>query len=194
MDFNEHVLVEMMSQMTSLNEEEKQAIRESFPIQHVSRDSFLLKQGQVARRAYFVIKGCVREYHLQDGEEVTTAFFTENMSAANFGSLASQKPSKSYLVCSEETTLAVLDVEKEKELYRKFPRFESFCRAGMEEMMGQKQEQLSTFISLKPEQRYEKLVSERPDLLNRVPQFQIASFLGIKPETLSRIRRRLSKN
>ena len=77
---------------------------------------------------------------------------------------------------------------------KKYPRFETFCRTGMEKMMGEKQSQLAEFIVLKPEQRYLKLQEERPDLLNRVPQFQIASYLGIKPETLSRIRKRLVKS
>jgi len=94
-------------------------------------------------------------------------------------------------VCSEITTVAILRDDKEKELYQKFPRFEIFCRTGMEEMMGQKQEQLTEFMVLNPEQCYLKLRNERPDLLNRVPQYQIASYLGIKPETLSRIRARI---
>ena len=64
----------------------------------------------------------------------------------------------------------------------------------MEEMMGNKQQELTELITLKPEKRYEKLQQERPDLLNRVPQYQIASYLGIKPETLSRIRKRTLKN
>lgn len=59
-------------------------------------------------------------------------------------------------------------------------------------MMGQKQQQLAEYITLKPEQRYQKLQDERPDLINRVPQYHIASYLGIKPETLSRIRARLT--
>ncbi len=189
-----HILVEILSQMTPLTQEEENSIENSFPIKTYPSGTFLLKEGQVARDAYYVIKGCVREYEQLDGEENTTGFFTENMSLANFQSMASGAPSRKFFVCNEETTVAIVNSEKEEELYKKHPRFESFCRAGMEQMLGEKQDQLAEMISLKPEQRYLKLQSERPDLLNRVPQYQIASYLGISPETLSRIRKRMVKN
>ncbi len=189
-----HILVEMMSSMTPLTEEEKRAIEASFPIKTYEKGALLLRAGQIAHNAFFVIKGCVREYELVDGEEKTTAFFTEQQSVVNFNSLANGVPSKQYFQCNETTTVAVLNAQKEKQLYEEFPRFETFCRQGTEKMLGEKQSQLVEYISLKPEQRYEKLQRERPDLLNRVPQYQIASYLGVKPETLSRIRKRLAKN
>lgn len=185
-----HVLVELMAELTELSEEEKQAIEESAPIVTFEKGTLLLKEGQIARNAYYVIKGCIREYEIIDGEERTTAFYLEDQSVINFDSMANQRPSKKYFVCNELSTVAILNSEKEEELYRRFPRFESFCRTGLEQMMGEKQEQLSELITLKPEKRYEKLQREQPDLLNRVPQYQIASFLGITPEALSRIRSR----
>lgn len=189
-----HILVEILSALTHLNEEEKSEIEKSFPIKEFGKESHLLKEGQIAQNAYFVVKGCIREYELIDGEEKTIEFYTENQSVANFNSLANGIPSKRYFICNEKTTVAVLNSEKEKELYRKFPRFETFCRSGMEQMLGDKQSQLAEYISLKPKQRYLKLQEQRPDLINRVPQYQIASYLGIKPETLSRIRKQLVRN
>lgn len=189
-----HILVEMMSQLTQLSKEEQSAIENSFLIKTFEKGAYLLKEGQVAKDTYFIIKGCIREYKLIDGEEKTTAFFTEHQPVANFNSLANQAPSNQNFVCCEATTVTILNEEKEQALYRQFPRFEAFCRTGMEKMMGEKQNQLVDFIALKPEQRYLKLQQERPDLLNRVPQYQIASYLGIKPETLSRIRKRLAKS
>lgn len=189
-----HILVEMMSRLTSLTEEEELAIENSIPIKTFTKGTYLLKQGQVAIESYFIIEGCIREYELIGGEEKTTAFFTEHQSVANFNSLVNKIPSKQNFICSEATTVAILNEEKEKKLYRKFPRFETFCRTGMEKMMGEKQEELTEFITLKPEQQYLKLQTERPDLLHRVPQYQIASYLGIEPETLSRIRKRQVKN
>lgn len=187
----EHISVQMLSQLTSLSEEEKLAIVEAIPIKSFEKGTYLLKQGQVARNSFFVIEGCIREYELLDGEERTTAFYTEEDAVANFSSMSSQSPSKQNWVCVERTTLTVLNVEKEEQLYQRFPRFETFCRTGMEQMMGAKQEQMARFMGMKPEQRYQILMEERPDLLNRVPQYQLASYLGISPETLSRIRRRI---
>lgn len=184
---SKHILVEMMSQMTSLTEEEKGAIEQSFPISTYDKGKHLLKEGQIAKNAYFVIKGCIREYELHGGAEKTTAFYTEQQSAINFSSQSNNLPSTKYFECMEETTVAILNGEKEKSLYRQHPRFEKFCREGMEQMMGSQQETLSKFIVSNPTERYLQLVKERPDLINRVPQYQIASYLGIKPETLSRI-------
>ena len=188
-----HILVELMSQLTTLTEAETLSIETSFQIQTFEKKTFLLKEGQVAKDSYFVIKGCVREYKLIDGEEITTAFFTENDSVVNFDSISNQTPSKKNFICNERTTVAIMNAEKEEALYRQHPRFEQFCRKGMEQMMGANQDQLSELITLKPEQRYRKLQAEKPDLLNRTPQYQIASYLGIQPETLSRIRKKMGK-
>lgn len=186
-----HILVDMMSQLTPLSEEEKADIKRSFPIENFEKGTHLLKEEQIAQNAYFVIKGCVREYKQLDGEEKTIAFYTEKQSVINFSSMLNKAPSKINFVCSEDCTLAILNATKENELYQKHPRFESFCRSGVEQMLGEKHDELTEFLSLKPEERYLKLQQDRPDLINRVPQYQIASYLGIKPETLSRIRKRM---
>lgn len=189
-----HTLVQILSQLTPLTKEEENDVIAAFPIKTFEKGTYLIKEGKYVKDAYFVVSGCIREYTLQDGEEKTTAFYTEQQSAVDFVALTQKKPSKINFICTEETTVAIVNAEKEQALYKKHPRFESFCRSGVEQMMGQKQEQLAESINLKPEQRYQKLVAERPELVNRVPQYQIASYLGIKPETLSRIRLRMVKN
>jgi CRP-like cAMP-binding protein len=188
-----HILVTLMQQLTPLTKEEALDIEESFPIKTVTKGTYLLKEGTISKEAYYIIKGCIRAYKLQEGEEKTTSFFTENQSVINFNSITNNIASTINFICEEETTIAILNAEKEKALYLKHPRFETFCRNGVEKMMGEKQEQQIEYISLKPEQRYLKLQKENPNLINRVPQYQIASYLGIKPETLSRIRARLVK-
>lgn len=186
-----NILVDIMSQLTKLTNEEVLAIEESFPIRTFSKGTYLLKEGQIATNVYFVIEGCIRNYELINDEEKTWNFYTENQSAANFSSLANGTASKQNFVCMEETTVAIINSTKEQELYKRFPRFETFCRTGVEQMMGNKQEELAKFITLGPEERYLTLLSERPSLTNRVPQHQLASYLGITPETLSRIKRRI---
>lgn len=187
-----HVLIEQLSQLTRLSEEEKEAIEQSFPIKTFAKGTFLVKERQIARDAYLVIEGCVRKYAIDDGEEITSGLYTEGDSVADFNSLANQSPSKYFFVCTEKTTVAVINSEKEAALYQRFPRFEAICRVEFEKMMGQKAEQSEAFARKTPEEKYLLLQVERPDLLQRVPQHQIASFLGIKPETLSRIRKRLT--
>lgn len=190
----ENTLVEMMSNFIDLNKEEKQGILEAFPIKTYKKGTDLLKEGQIAKDAFLVIKGCIRKYSIEDGEEKTTGFFTEFQSAINFDSMANNSPSKYYFTLTEDSIVAILNSEKETALYKKFPRFGEVCRVEMEKMLGASQEDLSAFINTTPKERYLNLLKEKPNLINRVPQYQLASYLGIKPETLSRIRKRISIN
>jgi len=187
-----NTLVEMMSNIIDLTDEEKQGILEAFPIKTYLKGTNLLKEGQIAKDAFLVIKGCLRKYCIKDGEEMTTEFFTEFQSAVNFDSMSNSSPSKYYFTCTEDSTIAILNSKKETALYKKFPRFGEICRVEMEKMLGASQEDLSAFINSTPKERYLNLLKTRPDLVQRVPQYQLASYLGIKPETLSRIRKRVS--
>ena len=188
----ENTLVELMSNFIDLTDDEKQGILEAIPIRTFPKGTVLLKEGQVAEDAYLVIKGCIRKYSIDKGEEKTSAFYTEFQSAANFDSLAKKEPSKYYFSCTEDTTVSILNSEKEKALYKKFPRFGEVCRVEMEKMLGAAQEEISSFINSTPKERYLNLMKTRPGLVQRVPQYQLASFIGVKPETLSRIRKRIS--
>lgn len=119
-------------------------------------------------------------------------FYTENQSITSFESYSNQTPSKHYLECIEDCELSVTTREAEKTMYNKFPHFEKLCRKEAEKALGEYQETLATYITTSPEERYLNLVQDRPDLLNRVPQHQLASYLGVKPESLSRIRKRIA--
>ncbi len=185
-------LVQLMSSFIDLTNEEKQGILEAFPVKSYTKGTALLKEGQIAKDAFFVIQGCIRKYSIEDGEEKTAEFFTEFQSAVNFDSMSNNSPSKVYFTCTEDTTVAIINSEKESALYKKFPRFGEVCRVEMEKMFGASQEELTTFKNSTPKERYLNLLKERPNLVQRVPQYQLASYLGIKPETLSRIRKKIS--
>lgn len=177
-----------------VNEEEMTAIVDLFPIRTFKKGTVLLRAGQVANETYYVHKGLVRQYYLIDGDEKNTFFYTEGHSVSSMTSLTSRQPAKHFLACLEESTLSVIERDKETELYRRFPRFENMCRASTEEELGNYQDMLATYITSSPEERYFNLIESRPELLDRVPQYQLASFLGVKPETLSRIRKRIARN
>ena len=187
-----NILVEMMSNFIDLTNDEKNGIIEAFPIKTFKKGDDLIKEGQIVKDAFLVIKGCLREYYLDKGDEKTTEFYTEFQSAVNFDSLSNNKPSKYYFTCVENSTIAIINSEKENELYKKFPRFGEVCRVEMEKMIGQSQVKYSKFKNSTPKERYLNLLKERPNLIQRVPQYQLASYLGIKPETLSRIRKKVS--
>jgi len=192
MDSVENTLVEMMSNFLDLTDDEKQGILEAFPIKEYAKGANLLNVGQVSKDAFLVIRGCVRKYALEDGDENTIEFYTEMQSAIDFDSISNGSPSKYCLTCVEDSIIAILNAERETELYRKFPRFGEVCRVELEKMLGASHENLSKFKNSTPKDRYLSLLEERPGLIDRVPQYQLASYLGVKPETLSRIRKRIS--
>ena len=175
-----------------LSEEEITYIDSIQVISTYPKGKILLSEGQIATKNFYVVAGCVRKYHLKDGEEKTTDFFLEEDSISTSPSRGHHAKSKYFLECLEETTLKVITLEQEEQLYLKFPKFQSMCRISTEKKLEEYQDMLSEFISSSPEERYLRLQETRPDLMNRVPQYQLASYLGVKPESLSRIRKRLT--
>jgi CRP-like cAMP-binding protein len=185
-------LTDIISSFPSLNEEEAKAIAENIIVKPFKKGTVLLNEGDISKECYMVLKGCVRQYYIIDGEEKTTAFFTEGQPVASFTSYINQTPSKHFLVCAEDCSLTVGTKEKEEEMCRQFPKLEPIIRSEIERNAGIVQEEYSAFITSSPEERYLNLLEKRPSLLNRVPQHQIASYLGIKPESLSRLRKRIT--
>ena len=174
-----------------LSEKERKYISSLQSVVNYKKGTIFVSEGQLVDKCYHVIKGCVRKYHLKDGEEKTTDFYIELDSISTRPGRIVLAKSKFNLECVEDTSLTVLSAEQENILYEKFPRFQEMCRISTEYKLEEYQEKLSKFISSSPEERYLDLMENRPELLNRVPQYQLASFLGIKPESLSRIRKRL---
>jgi CRP-like cAMP-binding protein len=167
------------------------AVRSFLKISSYKAGTLLLKAGEIGTDRFHVLKGCVRQYYILDGEERTTFFYTEDPAYSSFSSAPKKLPSNYYLACTEDTILTVFSVEKEGEFFNKFPHLESLSRIATEEQLGDYQEMLAKYITSTPEERYLNLLKSRPSLLNRVPQYQLASYLGVKPESLSRIRKRI---
>jgi CRP-like cAMP-binding protein len=177
-----------------LSESEVKAIHDSMIIKRFSKDDFLIREGQVMKDTYFVLQGCVRQYKLVDGNEITTKFFTEEQWIISTGDMNDNEPSADYLVCCEDTVVSVGNEESAIRIFEHFPRFESIARAIVQDVLFDYQKMLSAFITQTPEQRYLNLQKTRPDILQRVSQYHIASYIGVKPESLSRIRKRLAEN
>lgn len=184
------ILFDFISKYVSLTEEEKDALTSLDLIRAVKKGTILLKEGQKSRDNYFVLKGCLRKYYVIDGEEKTTAFYTE-LEALTPHCVASKAPSEYYISCLEDTILAVSNPDMEVEVNGKFPKFDTMCRMLSEELLAKQLIDFDAFKTSSPEQRYVNLLQKRPDLIQRVPQHQLASYLGIKPQSLSRLRARI---
>jgi CRP-like cAMP-binding protein len=182
-----------MSKFIQLDEKEIEAISSQIHIKNFKAGDVLLKEGNISKVSYFNLKGCVRLYYLIDGEEKTTFFYTENRFISSIRSFTTNTPADHYLECIEDCVLAPIPYDIEKELLINFPKLETFARIILEQELANYQEMLSAYIMSNPEQRYQRILKNNPDLLQRVPLYHLASYLGIKAESLSRIRKRISK-
>lgn len=189
----EEAILQYIAAFKTLSEAETRAILDNLRVRTFERGTILLREGQVSDLCYFVLQGCVRQYYLVDGVEKTTNFFTEGQPITAYEGTFKQLPSKFYLSCVEDSMLSVGTQEDEAALFQKFPQFEFICRLATEEELGKSQGKLADFIISTPEERYLNLLKNRPDLLDRVPQYQLASYIGVAPESLSRIRKRISE-
>jgi CRP-like cAMP-binding protein len=142
---------------------------------------------------YFIEKGLIRYFQDADGEEVTGQFFFEGGWYTDFDSYLTGYPSKQTVQAIEDSSLMFISKKDVDELYNEMPKFERFGRLlGEQTHLGirKKIDQLTLFSA---EERYLDLLRNRPKVIKRVPQHYIASYLGIKPQSLSRIRKRISK-
>lgn len=184
------ILFDFISKYVSLTEEEKNALLSLDLFHSVKKGTVLLKEGQKSQEIYFVLKGCIRVYYIIDGEEKTTAFYTE-MESLTPHCVINKAPSDYFIGCVEDSILLVSNTDMSVEVNRKFPKFDTMCRMLSEELLAKKQIDFDEFKTSSPEQRYLNLIQKRPDLIQRVPQHQLASYLGIKPQSLSRLRARV---
>ena len=184
------LLFDFISKYISLTEDEKNIIISLNTFRTIKKGTTLLREGQNSNESYFVLKGCIRTYYMIDGVEKTTAFYTE-MDALTPACVINKAPSEYYISCIEDSIITISTPEMEVEIFNKFPKFESMCRVLSEELLVKQSINFDEFKTSSPEQRYLNLLQSRPDLIQRVPQHQLASYLGIKPESLSRLRARI---
>lgn len=185
------LLIQFISKYITLNQQEQDALFKLDLFKTVNKGQILLKEGEYSKEGYFVLKGCIRVFYMIEGAEKTTAFYTEMEGLTPLCAL-SGKPSDYNVAAIEESVLIKTNTDLEAEMFAKFPKFETMCRLMSEELLAKQQLDFDEFKTSSPEQRYYSLLQKRPDLLQRVPLNQLASFLGISPPSLSRLRARIT--
>ncbi|MEM7374731.1 MAG: Crp/Fnr family transcriptional regulator [Bacteroidota bacterium] len=177
-----------------LSREERDFLKQHIPVRRVGKQKNLLSEGEVSTEFFFLIEGCIRLFYEVDSEEKTAFFYTEGEFVSSYESYTRQTPARHFLQTIEACTLAVISVELADQMLAEFPTFAHLARLAMEEELIIYQDILATFITLSPEQRYRNLLARKPELAQRVPQYLLASYLGVAPETLSRIRNRMRED
>lgn len=162
-----------------------------FEPQSLKKKQYLLAVDQVCDFIAFVSKGCIRHYHIKDGDEVTCDVSFENQFLTDFSSFNSGLGSRMTFQALEDTTLFVISKSRLHDLYQINPKFEGLARKIAEQVAIRSTEIAMSLAADSPEERYINLLNEKPAIFQRVQQKYIAHMLGIKPESLSRIRKRV---
>lgn len=185
-------LIKHFEQHVDLEDAEIEFIKDNIPVKKIKKNQLLLAKGETSKEFYFILKGSVRLFYMTDFEEKTAFFYFENMFVSSYESFTKQVPSKHYLQTIEDSVIAIISFEVAHKLLELFSKFDFLARVMMEEELIVCQEIISSFITQNAEKRYLKLISDKKHLLQRIPQYHLATFLGVAPETLSRIRKRIS--
>lgn len=184
-------LIEFLSDFDQLSDDAVMVLANAIPVISPKRGTTLVEVGKIPTECYFVLRGLVREFQFIDGTERTTAFYTESNGIVSSTSFTEQTPSSSYLRCDEDCLLIAGNIELEEAHFEKFPELLEITRSMLESDLNKTKNQYKNFILSSPLERYQNFLKARPDLHNRVPLHQVASYLGMTPESLSRIRKRL---
>jgi CRP-like cAMP-binding protein len=181
-----------IARFIELEEKEFEIFQNILSYKRLQKKEILLRIGQDCRNIYFINKGCIRYYYLVDGEEKTAQFFFENGWFTDYESFLTGSPAENYVDALEETELLCVERDSLNQLYKQVPKFEKFGRMMAENAYLGIRHRTKNLTTLSAEQRYLNLMKERHKIFERIPQHYIASYLNIRPQSLSRIRKQLS--
>ncbi len=186
------LLINYFSQYTSISPRQAQIIRDNAIIKEFPKGTMLLKAGGYAKESYLVLKGLIRSFFLKNGEEINTEFFLEYDPVVPV-SYIKQQPSDYFIECLEDCVVSIGRTERTEQFLLSYPEFVPLYRKISDDYSTNQLVAADKFRNLSPEEHYLEIMNVKPELLERVPQYHISSYLGIKPQSLSRIRKRLSK-
>jgi CRP-like cAMP-binding protein len=185
-------LIDSIKSFIDLSQKETDYIGQLFKEKSIKKGDFFLAEGQVCKQVGFIIKGLIRYYINHDGEEKTYAFAQENNFVCNYESFIPQAPTTKIIQALEDCEMLIVSFDDLQIFYKSIAQGERFGRLVIGQVFIQLLQDLSSFYTDSPEYRYEKFVKEHPDLQQRISQYYIASYVGVKPQSLSRIRKRIS--
>lgn len=188
------LLFESLAHHISLDSTEIQTIQSLIETTTFKRGQFLLQAGEACLYEYFVLNGVVRAFYVNEqGEEHTTFFSTEGWWTGNLKSFVKGTPSSFFLQLMESTEIIRLNKASIEKLYEDVPKLERYFRILLQNRLISVQDRVSGHLSFTAEERYINFRKKYPNLEQRISQKYIASYLGITPAYLSRLRKRMSE-
>lgn len=187
---------QQMDNWVVFNDEEWSVIVNFLHFRMIAKKDHFTKAGEVCRELGFILSGSIRLYHLKGDEEITSYFCLDNEFITSYKSFIRQEPGKSSIQVLEDTLVVTFDYNGLQQLLN-HPvtayKMERFGRLMAEDLVSCYEDRLLTFITQTPEERYASLLENSPRVLQHIPQYYVASYLGITPVSLSRIRKRILK-
>jgi CRP-like cAMP-binding protein len=183
-------LLAFMRRFIALDAAEEEVVRQLFVPERLAKGDYLLQPGEVSRKVAFIGRGVLHNFQLRDGQEVTYYFGREVEFIGDYPSFLPAVPSTNGIQALEDAELLTITRNGLQQLYQQVRAGERFGRLVAEALFVDVLGQLTSFYEDTPEQRYERFLALYPDLQQRVPQYYIASYVGVRPQSLSRIRGR----
>jgi CRP/FNR family transcriptional regulator, anaerobic regulatory protein len=185
-------IIQSIKYLVPLNANEEKAFLDILQINHFKKKEFLLQEGKVSSKISFINNGCMRLFYLVDGIENTIQFFFGDSWYTDYTSFSTGEPTMENLQALENTEVVQFTKEQLNTLCNEYPIFDRVARVMAENAFQSISKLNKMLTNEEPTERYLNLLQQRPDVVEKIPQHYIASYLGIKPESLSRIRKRIS--
>jgi CRP-like cAMP-binding protein len=183
-----------VAKYVTLSEEELEFLHSLLRVRKVKKKTFLLQEGEVCDFEAFIVKGLIRSYYLdKEGVETILLFAVEDWWVSDITSFADRKPSNIFIETLEDSELLVLDFAGKTRLLERIPVFERMYRLLVQRSLGVLQQRFYSTLSETAEERYKQFLEKYPLVAQRVPQHQIARYIGVSPEFLSKVRSGLFK-
>ncbi|WP_286969740.1 Crp/Fnr family transcriptional regulator [Flavobacterium sp. UBA4854] len=188
------LILENIAKHVSLTPEEQALFLSKLETNNYKAKTLLLNAGEVCKHSYFVNSGILRSFNINDNiVEHVLSFACEGWWMSDMYSYFSQKPGQLFIEVLEEAEVVSLSKENQEQLYLEIPKLERFFRILIENSLVANQQRLMDNLSLPAEERFEKFTKKYGTLVHKVPQKQIASFIGVTPEFFSKMKARLLK-
>jgi CRP-like cAMP-binding protein len=187
-------LLKLFNQIAELDKKEVELIKSSFKPLSLAKGTFFLRAGEVNKNVGFLQKGLVRYFVYKDGEEATFEFTKEGEFIADYQSFNNNAISVQNIQAIEDCELLIINYPKVQAIFSTTKNGNLIGRQIIEHRFDVMVSQLLAIYMQSPEERYKNFISQYSDLTQRIPQYLIASYVGVKPPSLSRIRRRFAKN
>lgn len=194
-DYMKNKIIEYIEKFVKLTDEDNQLFSSCFNEVKIKKRQFIVQPNFTTKHRNYVLKGAFRAYVVtNEGQEHTITFAIEDWWITDYNSYIFQEPATMFVVALEDSIILQLDYSKEQELKQQNHKFETFFRIVAERGLAFQQRRIISNLTLTAEERYEYFVSKYPQICQRVPQYALASYLGMTTEFLSRIRnKRVSK-